>query len=202
MEKFLNKPGLQHLAENIFLNLSPADLKKCQIINQFASQILDNPMFWIKKLIRNGLSEEHQNEWIKAIQSETNFEKKNIVDYLSWNSMKKNCFHLSCYNKPAAQEDFKLIIWRAAKHPLWMWKGYVELVKILAPLTDNPNAPDKPGNTQISWAAGCGNTEIVKILAPLTDNPNGPNNAGYTPIYFAEYYGHTEIVKILASFDR
>ena len=87
MENVINNPGLQHLAENIFLNLKSADLKKCQLINQSASQILDNPMFWIKKLIQNGLSEEHQNEWIKAIQSETNFEKKkNIVDYLCWNS--------------------------------------------------------------------------------------------------------------------
>ena len=51
-------------------------------------------------------------------------------------------------------------------------KGYVELVKILAPLTDNPNAPDKHGNTPIYWAAVCGNTEIAKILAPLSDNIN------------------------------
>ena len=116
-------------------------------------------------------SKKNQNDWIEAIQSETNYEKKkNIVDYLSWNSKKKNCFHLSCYTKPAAQEDFKYKIWRAAKHPLW--KGYVELVKILAPLTDNPNAPDKHGNTPIYWAAVCGNTEIAKILAPLSDNIN------------------------------
>ena len=84
MEKILNNPGLHHLAENIFLNLSSTDLKKCQLINQFANQSVGNPMFWIKKLIQKGLSEENQNDWIKAIQSETNFEKKkNIVDYLS-----------------------------------------------------------------------------------------------------------------------
>ena len=37
MEKIINNPGLQHLAENVFLNLNYADLKKCQLINQAAS---------------------------------------------------------------------------------------------------------------------------------------------------------------------
>ena len=120
MEKILSNPGLQHLAENLFLNLSSADLKKCLLINQFTNQILENPMFWIKKLIQNGLSEENQNDWINAIQSETNFEKKkNIVDYLSWNSKKENCFDLPCYTKPVAQEDFWNKICRAAKCPEW-----------------------------------------------------------------------------------
>ena len=74
-------------------------------------------MFWIKKLIQNGLSEENQNDWIKAIQSETNFEKKkNIAEYLCWNSNKKNCYNLACYNKPMAQEDFWNRICKAAKH--------------------------------------------------------------------------------------
>ena len=181
MEKILNNPGLQHLAENLFLNLSSADLKKCLLINQFTNQILENPMFWIKKLIQNGLSEENQNDWINAIQSETNIEKKkNIVDYLSWNSKKENCFDLPCYTKPVAQEDFWNKICRAAKCP--EWKGYVELVKLLAPLTDNPNAPNKDGETPIYWAARYGDTEVVKILARVADTPNVPNRDGETPI--------------------
>ena len=46
--------------------------------------------------------------------------------------------------------------------------GHVEIVKILTPLTKNPNAGDKLGNTPIYRAAQYGHTEIVKILAPLT----------------------------------
>ena len=42
--------------------------------------------------------------------------------------------------------------------------GHTEIVKILAPLTDNPNAPDKNGKTPIHWAAQIGHTETVKIL--------------------------------------
>ena len=53
--------------------------------------------------------------------------------------------------------------------------GLTEIVKILAPLTENPNAPDRNGYTPIICAAHNGHTEIVKILVPLTDNPNAPN---------------------------
>ena len=79
------------------------------------------------------------------------------------------------------------------------WFGYAEIVKILAPLTDNPNTPDKYGVTPIYRAAYLGHTEIVKILAPLTGNPNASDETGQTPIHMAALNGHTEIVKILAN---
>ena len=59
--------------------------------------------------------------------------------------------------------------------------GYTEIVKILAPLTDSPNAPNNTGKTPIYWAALKGHEEIVKILAPFTGNPNAPNNYADTP---------------------
>ena len=67
----------------------------------------------------------------------------------------------------------------------------------MAPLTDNPNAPDKDGDTPIYLAARNGLTEIVKILAPLTDNPNAPVRNGKSPIDVAKT---EEIRKILGSF--
>ena len=45
--------------------------------------------------------------------------------------------------------------------------GHTEIVKILAPLADNPNAPNNNGRTPIHWAARYGHTEIVKILTPF-----------------------------------
>ena len=48
MENIINNPGLQHLEENIFLNLNYKDLKKCQFINQSTKDIWKYPMFWIK----------------------------------------------------------------------------------------------------------------------------------------------------------
>ena len=48
--------------------------------------------------------------------------------------------------------------------------GRTEIVKILAPLTDNPNAPNTIDETPIYWAARNRHAEIVKILTPFTNN--------------------------------
>ena len=91
-----------------------------------------------------------------------------------------------------------------------------EIVKILAPLTDNPNAPNKNGETPIIWAANLGPfdaqsqygetpiywatimgySEIVKILVPMTDNPNAPDNRGITPLLVA---ANAEIKNLLTN---
>ena len=113
MEKIINNPGLQHLAENIFLNLNSEDLKKCQLINKSTCQISDDPLFWMKKLIQNGISEENEKDWFKSIQLEMNSEKKKyIATYLSWNLKKENFLDLPCYTKDVVQQDFKNKIWR------------------------------------------------------------------------------------------
>ena len=69
----------------------------------------------------------------------------------------------------ALVEDGSTPIYRAA------WCGHTEIVKILAPLTDNPNNSDEDGRTPIYQAARNGHTEIVKILAPFIDNSNQIN---------------------------
>ena len=74
--------------------------------------------------------------------------------------------------------------------------GYIEIVKILAPLTKDPNAPNKEGQTPIYKAALYGHTAIVKLLAPMTDNPNAPNVKGKTPSSVAK---NEEIRRILMS---
>ena len=76
-------------------------------------------------------------------------------------------------------------------------KGNTEIVKILAPLTDNPNDPDYSGWTPIYMATCKGNTEIVKILAPLTNNPNAPNKYEETPSSVTK---NSEIQRFLESF--
>ena len=58
METTLKNPGLLHLAENIFLNLETEDLEVCEKINQSSKQILEDPSFWLWKLMLKGLPEE------------------------------------------------------------------------------------------------------------------------------------------------
>ena len=84
MDQIANSPGLQHIIENIFLNLDSEDLATCQFINKSCKQILSNPLFWIKKWrIFRGLSKKNQEVWTKAIQMSrgTNFEK-NLLSYI------------------------------------------------------------------------------------------------------------------------
>ena len=67
--------------------------------------------------------------------------------------------------------------------------GHTDIVQILAPLTENPNAPNAFGLTPIQKAAFHSYSEIVKILAPLSKNPNSPNPYGFTPIHIAARKG-------------
>ena len=67
-ESIFNNPGLQHIAENIFGNVNYEDLEVCRSVNQSCKNILDEPIFWLKKFIRRGLSMKDQLDWTKAIQ--------------------------------------------------------------------------------------------------------------------------------------
>ena len=77
---------------------------------------------------------------------------------------------------------------------------HTEIVKILAPLPDNPNANNNE-TTPIHDVALHGHREIVKILFPLTENPKAPK-WGNTLMYFAALDHYSEIVKSLAQCSK
>ena len=78
--------------------------------------------------------------------------------------------------------------------------GNIDLIKILAPLCDNPNVPSSTGwVSAIDLAIQDGYLDIAKILIPLTSNPNfSPCPNGWTPMHKAAAWGLTEIIKLLA----
>ena len=200
MEKIISSTGLQHLVEKIFLDLDVEDLKISGQINQACKQILENPMFWLKKF--RSLSKDNLNNWIQVVKLAKNTDKeKAIICYLQWN-LKQEVLDVPCYSSPTVQDDFREQI--TGRIASWYFCNVdlsdedIEIVRILAPLTDNLNAP-KYGNgkTPIQMAARSGHTEIVRILAPLIDNPNAQDKYGCTPIHEAACMGHREIAKIL-----
>ena len=67
-----------HITENIFSNVETNQaIQACEQINSTSKQILNNPMFWLKKWIQRGrLSEKYQAGWIQAIQLTKNTELK------------------------------------------------------------------------------------------------------------------------------
>ena len=88
--------------------------------------------------------------------------------------------------------------------------GYVDVIKVLAPLTENPNAANVEGRTPILQAALYGHTNIIEFLAPLTKSPNAPSSRGLTPIQAArmgweihrrDKARSDEIVNILRSYQ-
>ena len=146
LEKILKTPGLIHLAEKVFGNFD--DVKICRDINQSSREILDNPMFWLKKF--ESLSKKNRKDWIKVIKSVKNSEKeKAIISYLQWNLRKNVLQDLPCYSSSDVQDEFLKQIWQSCWMPELSDEN-MEIVKILAPLTDNPNAPTKNGKTSSS----------------------------------------------------
>ena len=53
MECITSNPGLKHIAENIFIRLDQETLFACRIVAPAWRNILNNPMFWLKKLGQN-----------------------------------------------------------------------------------------------------------------------------------------------------
>ena len=83
METISNNPGLQHLAEKVFWNLDVEDLKICAQINGSYKQILQTPIFCLRKF--ENLSEKNREEWINVIQSVKNSDIGiAIIAYLGW----------------------------------------------------------------------------------------------------------------------
>ena len=150
------------------------------------------------------------------------------MSYLQWELKKEDLVDLPCYSSPAIQKDFRERIWQKCKKSRWESSDEdTEIVKIMAPLTDNlnstvdeelePYASHYQGLTPIHEAAIRGHTdyngltpiyraslnrhtEIVNILAALTDNPNAPSSTGLTPIMVARNKGCMAIQKILQKY--
>ena len=146
MEKILSNPGFQHLIENFFWNLDFEDLKMCAQINQSCKEILKHPIFCLAKF--QHLSNKNRKDWMIAIKSLRNPDKGiAIISYLKWN-FKKETVDPPCYSSSAVQDDFRKKIWECCENLKWSDED-ANIVKILAPLTDNPNAPNEFGKTPI-----------------------------------------------------
>ena len=214
-ENFITNPGLQHLAENIFVNLNYQELKTCRLINKSSRTMLDNPMFWLKKLIRRGLSKQNQTDWIKAIHltRDTNF-KTNILGYLKSSFQNELAHKLQSHNNEADfnpdynQAEVSDVIDGMTPIHLAAWYGETEIVRFLAPITHNPIVPNENGETPIHFAISSyqqfaprknvNPVDTLRILTQFTNNPNAPNNYGETPIFLAAQNEDADSVRFLA----
>ena len=65
-----NFEGIQHIGENIFNCLTAQDLLNCRLTSKSWKNILDNPMFWLRKINSVGLHHprEIHNKWLDLIK--------------------------------------------------------------------------------------------------------------------------------------
>ena len=84
-------------------------------------------------------------------------------------------------------------------------QGPMDIFKILAPIMDNPNAPNAPYDDfdfPITWAACNGNLDTVKYFTSFIEDPKSQKyiqtvNDG---ILEAAFHGHLDIIKHLTKF--
>ena len=201
MDQIANTPGLQHIIEIIFFNLDFKDLMACQLVNKSLKQILENPMFWLKKWRFNrGLSKKNQNNWIKALQmtKNTSFEK-NVDMYIKKVIKIGHFVDVPCYIDNDALMKATTISFQEA-----LKQNNAGVLQILAPLTRNFNVP-RPvlrfgthlEETPIMEACACGHIDVLKALAPLIENPNSPSS-GFTPIHMAAFGFEFDVIRFLA----
>ena len=187
MDLITKTPGLQYIAEQIFINLDFYSIWQCRKVNDHWWNIIMKPLFWFNKMKTSTiLSQEHQEEWIRFCEK---LSKLNITQDMT-PPLKYIFGELD--NSVTLNATYWCTIMSIRND---MISGYADIIRIMAPLIDNNNVPDENGWTPIYRAAYNGNTEVIKILAPLINNPN---KYGRTPIYSAACFGYTEIVKILA----
>ena len=209
LETFVQNPGLQHLAENIFLNLNFNALNNCTHVNEVWKKFLNDPMFWLKRFVLRGLSEKNKTDWIEAIQMTRDGRadpelEENILQYLIDYSSNERVtyFDVPCYlNNQKFLEKAPKIIKKFEEDKLktygsdtvdgdWtifhdaVLHNQPELIQLLGPLTPvswvETNNYTTLGMTPIYLAARDGKTELIKILAPLC--PYDPNKEKFVSL--------------------
>ena len=206
MDKIINNPGLQHITEDILLNLDFKKLQVCVFVNKNFEEILQNPIFWLKKWRLKGLSKENHAEWVKAIQLSKNKNlETNILAYIKKIIEIGHFVDVPCFidkkvveNVPnnIAYYDFKFaqVFYHWPKSNIDYKIGILQL---LAPLTEDPNTIKIKKCPQIHVAIENENVEIVRILAPISKTPNSKDQHGQTAISRAAKQGKLEIIEIL-----
>ena len=152
--------GLQHISEEIFLNLDHTHLVKCKNVNKFWKSSID--YIWLRKCLRKGLlTKKLQLIWTKLIQLKSPYVWDKTMFYLR-----------EMHEKELANHT-----------PIQMALYYLdlEMIRFAAPLLDNPNESFPVGWTPIQVAAKRKYKQILKIIAPLAGNPYAPAPYGMTP---------------------
>ena len=201
MDYIINNPGLQNIIEKIFFNLDFHDLQACQLINKSSKEILDSPMFWLKKWKRNIggiLSQKNNSDWKQAIQKirgDTDLES-NVRSYIKKIIQMGHFVDVPCFIDDSAIDKFYngYSIKEAYNENNYgflqiKWKEFYE------------NFPKRNEEFALIHCSAANNrANLIKIFAPLVKNPNYLNSYGQTPMGLAATSGDLDAVQSLVPF--
>ena len=148
MDFITKSSGLQHIAEQIFLNLNYEKLEVCQKVNEFWKDKLNSAMFWLKKCAQKGLSEQHYLDWSTLIKQP---KPQNVEEQV-----------ISCLMKMTNEGSTSLSPIQIAFVSL-----YKEIIEIMAPLSVNPDDPFPDESMYNSMYAGYTPIQLA-VLETLT----------------------------------
>ena len=216
IQEIINNPGLQHITEAILSNLTTNEaIEACESIHSSTKQILENPMFWLKKWIQRGLSKEFHAGWIKAIQMTKSTElENNLIPY-----MKRMCLCFcdrpSYYYQQNPEKYCNCNI-RFVDIPCYIDQNVVKKLRnskqshlqlfssaLKGALKQKQFEKWKvPKNNKASQQTDMG---MIQILAPILwtetnieDKLFMDNETYYSSYHYAVDVGHVDIIKILA----
>ena len=199
MDLVVNNHGFHHILEEIFMNLDHQHLLNCQKVCTFWESILKNPVFWLKKCVNIGLTQEHEKLWAKLLKTLKDPSlKENMTSELM--EIHNGVSEILTFFRKSWVPDFYVHKGITDQINAPFYKVYKS--KDLALIENYLETVDSSiVNEDVKFileAAETGEIELLKILIAFTNNPNPRNSRGISAIQCAVDRGHVEVVKILA----
>ena len=110
MDQITKNIGLQHIAEEIFKHLDKENLMNCRKVSQSWKDILDGPMFLLKRIENTNIPTEIKKNWKMLIKE---LEKVENLDQTEFDFILENIFEM----KPKNPLKIVLELAEAKKHP-------------------------------------------------------------------------------------
>ena len=175
--------------------------------------MVDDPKYWIQRLDKKGLTQEHSTKWRKLIHMVENTDlEENVVKCMmrmnqNFDEWAQAPIHIACKAGDASLVQMTLKYVDESMGPnefgntpmaLTASRGHLEVLKVLISIMDIPNAVvDLKGWTPIHCAAQYGMVDALKLLMTTTESPNAPDIIGFTPIHTAARNGQIGVLKLL-----
>ena len=153
--------GYGHIVENIFLHLEFDDLvavagpkkggRGCELISLWCHEILKNPIFWLKKWTKNGLTSTDKMAWIRIIDlAKTTNQEQDVLKFIKKIIQRGHFISIPCFIKENDLERFLNLPKTPYQVNLAMDNKETGILQLMAPpLIKRPNALNRDGETPI-----------------------------------------------------